>query len=155
MPKPASAPFAPAEEALMRPLLHGLLRAGWVNQMSLAADEVPWHEKRIDLVMRSTGGRVLAIELKVRDWGKAINQAYLNRWVADESWVAVWHSRFTPTAWDAARDSGVGVLVVTVDTAYELLRPASPLASVSSDGPIQATLVNRATRVRDLLGNRR
>ncbi len=120
--------------------------------MSLAADEVPWHEKRIDLVIAPSSGGTLAFELKVSDWGKAISQAYVNRWVADQSWVVVWHSRVTPRSWDAALEAGVGLMVVTLDTLYPVVRPGSPVASIPNRGPIHEVLTARRTRMRDLLG---
>lgn len=142
----------PPERALLRPVLRGLLRLGWANQMSLAADEVRWHEKRIDLVVAPPGGGTLALELKVSDWGRAISQAYVNRWVADQSWVVVWHSRVTPRSFDAALEASVGLMVVTWDTIYPIIRPGSPVASLPHHGPIHDVLAIRRTRMRDLLG---
>ena len=143
----------PAEQALLRPVLRGLIRLRWASQMSPAAAEVPWHEKRIDLVVAPTGGLTLAFELKVSDWGRAISQAYVNRWVADQSWVVVWHSRVTPRSADAAQDAGVGLMIVTRDTVYPLVRPDAPVASLPAAGPIHDVLAIRRTRMRDLLGS--
>lgn len=148
----ASAVVMPPERALLRPVLRGLLRLGWANQMSLAADEVPWHEKRIDLVVAPSGGGALALELKVSDWGRAISQAYVNRWVAEQSWVVVWHSRVTPRSIDAALEASVGLMVVTHDTIYPVVRPGAPVASLPKHGPIHDVLAVRRTRMRDLLG---
>jgi hypothetical protein len=50
--------------------------------------EVPMLQKRIDLVARQDG-QIIAIEAKVRDWGRAFRQALRYRLCADEVYIAV------------------------------------------------------------------
>ncbi len=79
---------SPPERQLLLPTLRGLLRLGWATQMTSAGVEIPWHQKRIDLAFMQ-GDDVVAIELKVDKWRKAVDQAFVNRWAAERSWVAI------------------------------------------------------------------
>lgn len=143
----------PPEAALLLPVLRALLRIRWTSQMSRASTEIRWHQKRVDLGVMSDSGLVV-VELKVSDWRRAVRQAFLNRWVADSSWVALWHDCITAAAVEAAREAGVGVLVVTRDTAYPLVKPGPPMRP-GSESPVEEALLARGTRMRDLLGEAR
>ena len=50
--------------------------------------EVPLFQKRIDIVARQES-RIIAVEAKVRDWGRAFRQALRYRLCADEVYIAV------------------------------------------------------------------
>lgn len=141
---------APAEAALLLPVLRGLLRLGWAHQMTPAAVEVPWHQKRIDLVVADER-RLLTVELKVDKWRRAIEQAYVNRWAADEAWVALWHSYVTPDAVRRAADAQVGLMIVTRRTVYPMQYPGPPPRS--SDLAVRDTLGARESRLRDLISS--
>ncbi len=118
--------------------------------MTPACVEIPWYQKRLDLGLISSEGLVV-VELKVFDWRRAIKQAFVNRWIAESSWVALWHENVNGTTYDVARDAGVGILVVTRRTAYPWVRPGPPVRP--DDGsPIRDEIFTRGTRVRDLLG---
>lgn len=141
----------PPEAALMLPVLRAALRAGWASQMSRACVEIPWYQKRLDLGLVSDGGLVV-IELKVTDWRCAIRQAFVNRWIARSSWVALWHESITCKTYDAAREAEVGILVVTRGTAYPWIEPGPPVRP--DDGsPIRDEIFTRGTRMRDLLSD--
>jgi hypothetical protein len=142
----------PPEAALMLPVLRAALRIGWATQMSPASTEIRWHQKQLDLGLMSGIGLVV-VELKVADWRRAIRQAFVNRWIAEASWVALWHETATVAAYDAAADAGVGVLVVTKRTAYPWLLPAPPVRKDVS--PIAEAIESSGTRVRDLLAGAR
>jgi hypothetical protein len=133
----------------MLPVLRATLRIGWASQMSPASTEIRWHQKRLDLALIGAEGLV-AIELKVTDWRRAIRQAHVNRWVAKESWVALWHEAANNSAFNAAGDLGVGLLVVTENTAYPWLMPEPPVRP-SAESPLRDLIATRGTRVRDLL----
>ena len=64
----------------------------------LAKDEVPFEHKRIDLVFkeRDNGQQLIAVELKIRDWKRAVWQALHTRQVATYSYVAL-YERFAPS----------------------------------------------------------
>lgn len=143
----------PPEAALMLPVLRALLRIRWTSQMSRASTEIRWHQKSVDLGFISDDGLVV-VELKVSDWRRAIRQAFVNRWVAESSWVALWHDCVTAGAVEAAREAGVGLLIVTRDTAYPMIMPG-PAKRPGGESPVQDALVARGTRMRDLLGEAR
>jgi hypothetical protein len=134
----------------MLPVLRAALRIGWASQMTPASAEIRWHQKRLDLGLVAAEGLVV-VELKVTDWRRAMEQAFVNRWVARESWVALWHENITGGTYEAAREMGVGVLIVTRGTAYPLVAPGPPVREEVS--PIQDEIFTRGTRVRDLLGH--
>jgi hypothetical protein len=142
---------APPEAALLLPVLRGVLRMDWgVSQMSKAAIEVRWHQKRLDLCVLPGDARLHVIELKVGDWRRAVDQAFVNRWAADSSWVALWHQKVTCAAYEAAQDAGVGLLIVTKNTVYPALRPQAPVrpGDVTS---VFESVSRGTTRIRDLL----
>lgn len=140
----------PPERALLIPVLRAALRAGWAHQMALASVEIPWHQKRVDLGFVGVDGLV-TVELKVANWRKAIAQASVNRWAADLSWVAIWHEHASESAFNAAGSAGVGLIVVTADTAYPWLRPIPRQPSRSKSSPLMTSITDRGTRIRDLL----
>jgi hypothetical protein len=140
----------PAESELLLPVLRGLIRLSWAGQMTPAAVEVPWHQKRVDLVVSTNGSGLIAVELKVAKWRKAVDQAYVNRWAATSSWVGLWHECITEEAWRYAGDAGVGLLAVTATTVYPLARPQAP---PRPEGAARLTdeVTNAGLRLRDLL----
>lgn len=144
---------SPPEAALLLPVLRAMLRIRWTSQMSRASTEIRWHQKRVDLGFMSDDGLVV-VELKVSDWRRAVRQAFLNRWVAQSSWVALWHEGVTLAAVEAAREAGVGLLVVTRRTAYPLVKPGPPMRP-GAESPVQEALFEHGTRMRDLLGEAR
>lgn len=139
----------PPEAALMLPVLRAALRIGWATQMSLASSEIPWHQKRLDLGFALESGLVV-VELKIADGRRAVRQAFVNRWVARSSWVALWHENISPLTYELARGAGVGILIVTQRTAYPLLRPG-PAMRADDESPVTEEIHRRGTRVRDLL----
>jgi hypothetical protein len=138
-----------AESSLLRPTLLGLLRLRWANQMTLADVEVPWHQKRIDLVFVSPEAAIgcVAIEFKIDNLASALRQAHLNRLVTPSSWIAT--PRVTELQEKRAQKLGVGVLLVTAKGAYPLLYP---MIARSRDGILREILSSRRRRLRDLLG---
>lgn len=140
----------PPEAAMLLPTLRGLIRLGWAQQMSPAALELPWHQKRIDIALLSSACGVIAVELKVSKWRKAIDQAYVNRWATDSSWVGVWHECITADSYKYAARAGVGMLAVTRDTVYPLVLPdRSPHRAASSR--FEREIALGGLRLRDLL----
>lgn len=135
----------------MRPTLLGLLRLRWVSQMSLADTEVHWHGKRVDLAFALRpgyeAGPVAAVELKVRDTRKAIQQAALNRFLTPSSWVATWTPPSAPLL-QLAESEKVGIFLLAERGLYPVLFPArgEPLTDA-----LQGALSERGRRVRDIL----
>jgi hypothetical protein len=145
---------APPESALLLPVLRGVLRLEWASQMSKADIEVRWHQKRLDLCILSDEERLVVVELKVGDWRRAVDQAFVNRWAADSSWVALWHERVSAGAYEASHDAGVGLLIVTKRTVYPAVWPEPPVrpGEVTS---VFESVRRGTTRIRDLLGGAR
>jgi hypothetical protein len=142
---------SPPESALMLPVLRAALRAQWASQMTPACVEIPWYQKRLDLAFVSADGLVV-VELKVTDWRRAIKQAFVNRWIARASWVALWHENVSSMSYEAAHEAGVGILVVTRRTAYPWVIPGPP-ARPDDGSPIRDEIIMRGTCIRDLLGD--
>ncbi|HZQ80745.1 MAG TPA: hypothetical protein VFB25_02080 [Gaiellaceae bacterium] len=145
---------APPEAALLLPVLRGVLRMQLASQMSKADIEVRWHQKRLDLAVLSDDESLMVVELKVGDWRRAVDQAFVNRWAADSSWVALWHEKVTGAAYEAAQEAGVGLLIVTKRTVYPALRPDRPVrpGEVTS---VFDSVKRGTTRIRDLLADAR
>jgi hypothetical protein len=144
----------PAEAALLLPTLRGLVRLAWADQMTPAGLEIAWHQKRVDLVVASSGTGVLAVELKVSKWRRAIDQAYVNRWAATSSWVALWHACITAKTYRYAQQAGVGVLAVTANTVYPVVR-AESAATEHLAQSLAAGVEQGGRNIRDLLGQAR
>lgn len=148
-PQPAHRP----ESSLLRPTLVGLLRLGWLHQMTLADTEIQWYGKRIDLALLPSGSEPvpIAVELKVRDTRRAIHQAALNRYLTPASWVAT-SSAPSPPLLDLAGAEGVGVLLVTDPGVYPLIHPRQGKAHTDE---LREHLEARRRRVRDILSGLR
>ena len=61
----------------------------WRRQGARLAYEVPVYERFLDIVAVQEQTRVVAIELKIRDWRKALQQAVVAQLVADEVYIAI------------------------------------------------------------------
>lgn len=140
----------PPEAHLLLPVLRGLMRLSWAGQMTPAALEVPWHQKRIDLAVSSGESGLITIELKVSNWRQAIDQAYVNRWASRWSWVGLWHECVSEETYGYASGAGVGLLAVTVNTVYPLVRPA-PSPRPDTAAQLDTVVARSGMRVRDLL----
>src|SRR6202035_2167340 len=90
--------------------------------------EVRFGRKRIDVLMVAASGRPwIAIELKIRDWKKALWQSVVNRELADICFVAL-PERFTRAALfqrDLFDFYGVGLISVSTVTATIVVPPAT------------------------------
>jgi hypothetical protein len=80
-----------------------------------ATPEAPFGRKRIDLLLIPRHDiQWIAIELKVRDWKRALWQAAINAQLVDRSFVALWHTSIKAAEKELAlfRHYGVGLIVV-------------------------------------------
>lgn len=75
--------------------------------------EVPLISRKIDLLMLElSSNEIIAIEVKVTNWRKALKQASCYLLCADRAYVALWHDfihRINPQAFDK---EGIGLLEV-------------------------------------------
>lgn len=98
--------------------------------------EVPLGRKSIDIVcLQRSRPFSVAIELKIKDWRKALWQASVNQQVADESYVAIWHT-FVHRAerhCDLLRSYGVGLISVSESASTFVLRSHDPVLRIARD----------------------
>lgn len=117
----------PAETELLEPVL--ALFASTSYQTLL---EAKLSRKRIDLLLIPNGDRPwISVELKVRNWKRALWQAAINTQLSDRSYVALWH-----TTVRAALDKqylfesyGVGIISVSNGSAEVVLEPTISASS--------------------------
>lgn len=87
-------------------------------------DEVRLFSRGIDIVAKRRS-EVVAVELKLRDWKKAINQACLNQRVSDYSFIALpepmWN-RIDRKIYAVSFVQGIGLLSVD-GVARQVMRP--------------------------------
>ena len=78
--------------------------------------EVPLGRKRIDLccVPKLRKNPVVAVELKLQDWRKALWQATINFQLCNQSYIALWHQwvHRVENHLDLLEEYGVGLIVV-------------------------------------------
>jgi hypothetical protein len=107
------------EEELRKPV-HEYFK----NKEYALFDEVKLFSRNIDVVAKRRN-EVIAVELKLCDWKKAINQACLNQRVSDYSYVAlpepVWN-RIDRRIYTISFDHGIGLLSVD-GAARQIMRP--------------------------------
>jgi hypothetical protein len=68
--------------------------------------------------------RIIAIEAKIRDWRRAIEQARANSWFASHSFILLPGERFTAHVAEDASAAGVGVLTFDGSTVSVQVRSA-------------------------------
>jgi len=83
--------------------------------------QVPLGRKKLDLlcVNRTDDSETVAVELKVRDWRRALWQASIDLQLAQRAYIAVWHEyahRAEKNA-DLLKRYGVGLISVAPDSA--------------------------------------
>jgi hypothetical protein len=113
---------APAETDLHGPVLAWLRGAGVGEPFA----EVPTHGRsRADVVgIRSADGMLVTVEIKVRDWRRAVHQALLNKYVANESYVAMWWSSISRGCEAECAEAGIGLLSVEPEGCSVVVRAA-------------------------------
>ncbi len=85
--------------------------------------EVPFGLKRIDLVFKSksNGQDIIAVELKLRNWKRAVWQAVHNRQIATYSYIALPEATAPPVDISILNSLGVGLIVTDMKKARVLL----------------------------------
>jgi len=85
--------------------------------------QVPLITRRIDLLCVSRESKdIVAIEVKVKNWKKAFQQAVIYRLCADEVYVALWHKYAHRANLDLFESCGIGLL--KVNNSVEVTQPA-------------------------------
>ncbi|MBA7589821.1 hypothetical protein ES708_31913 [subsurface metagenome] len=85
--------------------------------------EVPFGLKRIDLIFKSrkNGQDIIAVELKLRNWKRAVWQAVHNRQIATYSYIALPEATAPPVDISTLYSLGLGLIVTDVKKARVLL----------------------------------
>ena len=98
-------------------------------------EQVPLARKRIDLVFvaRHTP-TTISVELKIRDWKKALWQAVVNFQVSQESYIAIWHDYVhrVERHIDLLQRYGVGLISVERTTARVVLKSSEQIGCIPS-----------------------
>ncbi len=81
-----------------------------------------WQNRPLSAIFAAT--RIVAVEAKIRDWRKALEQAHLNTWFASQSCVLVPKISRNSTMLQDAQE--LGVTVLTQQPAGWKLKTAQP-----------------------------
>lgn len=97
-----------AESALLAPI-----KRLFPQHQYVVRSEVPFNGKSIDvLAMDRKTRRLIAIELKVRKWRKALRQAAVYQLCANRVYVALWHKHVNPENLELISSYGLGVIEI-------------------------------------------
>lgn len=100
----------------------------------LRYEQVALGRKSIDLVCLSRHEQfTTTIELKIRDWRRALWQASLNVQVSDESYIAIWelYVHRAESQKELLAAYGVGLISVSASSAKVLLKSPAPARRIS------------------------
>jgi hypothetical protein len=101
----------PQETYLLRPVLRLFPKKRYYR-----FKEVPLGRKRIDMwcVCKAEENLEVCVELKVKDWRKALWQAIINFQMAKQSYIAIWHKyvQRVQKQDDLLKQYGVGLISV-------------------------------------------
>ena len=115
------------EAQLVKPLVKWLYCRRRARADTIILLEFPWFGRRVDLVTLSCSRTASAFELKLRDNGRAVQQAAYNKMVFDRSYVVTQSKPTEEILW-RAHEAGVGFILLTSDFARLLQEsPASPV----------------------------
>lgn len=115
--------FQTEGESKMMPHLVVWLRSQrWLREDSLVVREFPINGRRADLITMTRSGVISSYELKLRGFGRVLEQAVYNRHSVDRSWVVVGSMPRTENVREAVR-FGIGVIVVSADRPRVIVRP--------------------------------
>lgn len=91
--------------------------------------EVPMLDNRIDVVAVKPDLReIFAVEVKVRNWKKALQQALVYRLCAHKVFVALWHRHLRAVNTEAFAERGIGIL--SVDGDVEVVQQPKPSSCI-------------------------
>lgn len=93
--------------------------------------EVPFYDYRIDIFgFSASDDRAVAIELKVRNWRRAFEQALAYQLCADFSFVAMPLPATPHLDLDLFSEYGIGIIGVSESDRCQLVLPAAPSSVV-------------------------
>lgn len=105
-------------EAMLLPIVQAYFSSEYESRTT----ELPFYEHRIDLYGYSSGTeRTVAVELKLRDWRRALQQALLYQLCSDFVFIAVPLATARRIDLEQLRTHGIGLLSVDDDHCVEEL----------------------------------
>jgi hypothetical protein len=120
------------EENLLRPVRMLFPEIGYWH-----FEQVALGRKKIDLVCveRNAPNLSISIELKIRDWRKALWQASVNLQLSHRSYIALWHEHVhcARRECDLLKTCGVGLISVCSDAAEVLIESTDPIRRLSRE----------------------
>ncbi len=120
------------EENLLRPVLSLFPKANYWH-----LEQVALGRKKIDLVCveRVAPNRSTSIELKIRDWRRALWQASVNLQLSHRSYIALWHEHVhcPQRELNLLKTYGVGLICVYSDFAEMVFESADPIRRLSRE----------------------
>ena len=115
------------ESALLDPVASYTRRKGFRRQQP----ELQFYEYRIDLYGFSRArNETLAVELKLRDWRRAVEQALLYQLCADRVFIALPTRASTRVDPEVLRGHGIGLIAVSDASRCLQIIPAPPSSVV-------------------------
>ena len=119
----------PQEESLLKPVLRLFPKEKYHR-----FKEVPFGRKRVDLwcISKTEENPEVCVELKVKNWRKALWQAIINFQMANRSYIAVWHKyvQRVEREIDLLNKYGVGLISVGPKSA-EIVIPSQDKVEVT------------------------
>ena len=95
-------------------------------------EEFPFLFKVADLFcLNEMTGECIAVEVKIRNWQQALNQALVYQMMADYVYIAIYDKHVRAVDCDLLISKGIGLMTVSDDGKVELIleAPASPKCS--------------------------
>lgn len=121
--------MTPNRESLMLPAVQAYVKQRYAQQ----AVEVPFYEHRIDLYGYSAERHsTVAVELKLRDWRRAVEQALVYQLCSDYVFIAVPEKTAQRIDRNELETYGIGLLVVSECRCVEAV-PANLSPVLNSD----------------------
>lgn len=135
-------PIFKAEHELLLPVAKFLRRRSFRYQ----SEEMPFFEYRIDLYSYSTAQSISAtVELKLRRWNRAFEQALVYQLCANLAYVALPLDYIDSVDRDLFIEHGIGLIGVTPNRCNEIVRPVQSPAFRSDYSEIyRDTITGRA-----------
>ncbi len=113
--------MTPCKESELLPIVAAFLRQrSYLHQET----ELPFYGYRIDLYAVSPSSEAVAIELKLKDWRRALDQALIYQLCADLVSLALPSQVCSRVDKDQLRRHGIGLLAVSADGGCTELLPA-------------------------------
>jgi len=90
--------------------------------------QVPLHNRIVDLVARDDAGNIVAVEVKLKQWKRAVRQATASRNSFDFVYVCMPAGPYVEALKNAASLEGVGVMLLDPETleVRTVLQPEKP-----------------------------